>query len=137
MNLPQSPRLGHWIGFTILASIALVCLLYRHTIAAEILFLLGVASLLTPVSYWQFDKARNRMLEKSSNGLFVCRRGASYPLNKITSVLIQTTADCDCQKDHVVYVAFEDGKRVCISSHRADAARVAAFLAIETTAVES
>jgi hypothetical protein len=131
LTLPRFPNLGNWIGLTLFAVLALVCDWLKHNIAALVLLLIGLTSLLTRVIYWEIDKSQGQVLMKSRSGLSAARQYMGYPAREIVCVDLETRYDSDGGANYSVRVIFQNGQRIVVSDHRRDADRIAAFLGVK------
>jgi hypothetical protein len=136
LAIPRWPKLGNWIGFTLFATIGIVCLLLGYKVAALVLGLLGMLSLITSVSYWEIDGRRKRLLLKSGNGLSGSRQYMSYPADEIVEVHLEIRRDSEGGNGYSVLVEFQQGQQIMVSDHRRDADRIAAYLVVPKRVIE-
>jgi hypothetical protein len=123
--------MGNWIGLCLFCAIGIACAVFGHWTAVAILGGLGVASFLTPVSYWSFEKSTGRLRSKSCNGLGRCRDGASYPLGNIIAVDLERTKDGDGGTEYKVRLMLRTGRPIVVSTHKSDATRISEFLGVD------
>jgi hypothetical protein len=137
LTIPRYPNLGNWIGFVMFASIGLVFLWFGHWLVTILLFMLGTLSLLTSITYWEFDKGTHRLCFKSGSALTNSRQHMVYPANEIVGVDLETSTDSDGEQRHLVRVIFQQGQRIVVSRAFRDANRIAAFLGVQRTVTKA
>jgi len=137
LSVPSKPAMGNWIGLCLFAVPGFITLLYDHRTTAMVLVGLGAASLLSPVTYWEFDKSANRLKVRSCNAIYRFSAASAYPLDTIRGVSLELKDDLE--GGYVVFVRLEmdRGDRIQVSSDRADALRIAEFLGIELTTINT
>jgi hypothetical protein len=129
--VPRSPVAGNWIGLLLFVAIGIWCGLDAHWKIADVLWLLGVASFLTPATCWVFDKSTNQLTRKRRNGLFAFGDKESHPLNEIVSVDLKMRMDNEGGRNYAVRLLLHHGQEIVVSDRKRDADRIAEFLGIE------
>jgi hypothetical protein len=130
LTIPSDPDGGNWTGLTLFALIAIPCAYFGHRTAAVILLLVGLASFLTPVTYWELDKRHGRLGLRRCSGLHTSAHVVGYALREIMAVELESRTD-DEGTNYIVRLVMANGRTIMVSDHKREADRVAAFLGVE------